>query len=140
MTLQYVCNVVPEQYKDKIFKLRERDIILGSTSIGPHKDDLNFYIDDIEAKSFASQGQQRSVILSLKLALINIYENKYDEKPILLLDDVLSELDLSRQLFLLEEVKNCQVILTCTGVEDLLNKYMTKNESYLFEVKGGEIL
>lgn len=99
---------------------RERDIRLGFTSVGPHRDDVRICIDGEEARGFSSQGQARTAALSLKLAELKIFEKLAGEPPILILDDVMSELDLPRRKKLLSRIKNVQCILTCTHAERVL--------------------
>ncbi|MCL2672153.1 MAG: DNA replication/repair protein RecF [Clostridiales bacterium] len=97
---------------------RERDALRGATSAGPHRDDFVLEIDGRDARIYGSQGQQRSAALALRLALIPIVEQRCGEKPVLLLDDVLSELDAGRQSALLSAAQGCQTFLTCTEVPD----------------------
>lgn len=99
---------------DKLKANRERDIYLGFTSVGPHRDDIAISVNDLDVKKFGSQGQQRTVALSLKLSELEIFKEEMGEYPVLLLDDVLSELDKSRRKKLLEEAQKVQTILTCT--------------------------
>ena len=115
----------------------ERDIFMGYTQSGPHKDDIMFMIDDKEAKFFGSQGQQRTTALALRLAEIDLIQEETGEKPILLLDDVLSELDKERQVFLMQSIQGLQTFLTCTGVEDTVKSYVSKEN--LFFVENGKI-
>lgn len=91
----------------------EKDIELGLTSVGPHRDDLLIEIDEKNARFFASQGQQRSAVLSIKLAEAELLKVKYNEAPILLLDDVLSELDSGRQEYIVDLIGDSQVFITC---------------------------
>ena len=86
---------------------------MGYTTIGPHRDDITMLLNGEDARSFASQGQQRTIVLSMKLAEAQMFESKLDEAPVLLLDDVLSELDENRQTFLLERLEEIQAIITC---------------------------
>lgn len=95
----------------------ERDMRLGFTSIGPHRDDIKFTLNGDDVRVFGSQGQQRTVALSLKLAEAEIFYNKFGEYPILILDDVLSELDKKRQRKLIDAVKNMQTIFTATSLD-----------------------
>lgn len=95
----------------------ERDIRLGFTSIGPHRDDIKFMLNDMDVRVFGSQGQQRTVALSLKLAETEIFYNRFGEYPILILDDVLSELDKKRQRKLVSSVEHLQTIFTATGFD-----------------------
>jgi DNA replication and repair protein RecF len=98
----------------------EKDLRLGFTTVGPHRDDLDFTISGIDAKAYASQGQTRTAALSLKLAEVQIFKELSGEFPILILDDVMSELDLPRRKKLLHRVHGMQVILTCTHAERVL--------------------
>ena len=91
------------------------------TSVGPHRDDLLFQIGDVDIRTFGSQGQQRTSALSLKLSEIELVKNLIHDTPVLLLDDVLSELDSSRQNYLLNSIGDIQTIITCTGLEEFVN-------------------
>lgn len=102
-----------EELKELLKKSRSEDIVGGSTSIGPHRDDLKFFINDIDARGFGSQGQQRSVVLALKLAEAELMAEISGEKPVALLDDVMSELDPYRQDYILNHIKDWQVFITC---------------------------
>lgn len=95
---------------------RQKDIELGYTNVGPHRDEIKFYINSVEVKPFASQGQQRSVVLALKIAEVEVFGEE-KERPILLLDDVFSELDSKRQRQLLEYLKNNQVFVSATNTK-----------------------
>lgn len=116
---------------------RQKDIQRGVTSVGPHRDDIDFFINNIDVKVFGSQGQQRSAALSLKLSELEFIRSECFEYPVLLLDDVLSELDIKRQKYLLENLKNIQTILTCTGIGDIME--FRKNDRYIFNVINGEV-
>lgn len=98
----------------------ERDLALKFTGNGPHRDDMSLFINDRHVRLYGSQGQQRTTALALKLAEIELVKSVLKETPILLLDDVLSELDRSRQLQLLNEMKDVQTIVTCTGMEEFI--------------------
>ena len=114
------------------------DIFRGNTQIGVHHDDLTFLINSLDAKTYASQGQQRSVVLSLRLAEINFLKEKTNEYPILLLDDVLSELDKKRQLKLLEAIdENIQTFITTPTLTDIKDD-LVKN-SKVFYINNGEV-
>jgi DNA replication and repair protein RecF len=104
----------------KLLENRERDIFLGFTSVGPHRDDIAISVNGLDVKKFGSQGQQRTVALSLKLSELEIFKEEMGEYPVLLLDDVLSELDKVRREKLLEEASKVQTILTCTHFEQEL--------------------
>ena len=114
------------------------DIMRGSTKIGPHQDDLEFYINDLDAKMYASQGQQRSIVLSLKLAEINYLKTKTGTYPVLLLDDVLSELDKNRQLKLLDAInENVQTFITTPSISDIKEDLLEKAK--VFKIENGNI-
>jgi DNA replication and repair protein RecF len=98
----------------------EKDLRLGFTTVGPHRDDLDVQINGIDAKAYASQGQMRTAALALKLSEINIFKELSGENPILVLDDVMSELDLKRRRKLLQCIADVQTILTCTHTERVL--------------------
>lgn len=115
----YLPNVSTDNFIKKLQSAREKDLYYGTTSVGIHKDDLLFNINGVNAREFGSQGQQRTVCLSLKLAEVDIVKDKTNYNPILLLDDVLSELDRNRQLYILNSIKNVQTIITSTGIEDI---------------------
>ena len=114
------------------------DIMRGSTKIGPQHDDLEFYINDLDAKMYASQGQQRSIVLSLKLAEINYLKEKTGTYPVLLLDDVLSELDKNRQLKLLDAInENVQTFITTPSISDIKEDLLKKAK--VFKIESGNI-
>lgn len=129
-----------EEIKEKLtrefFSSYERDIRLGFTSVGPHRDDVKIRIDGKDAKGYASQGQTRTAALSMKLAEVEIFKNLAGEAPVLILDDVMSELDLTRRKKLLSRVKDLQCILTCTHAERVL--YGT--ETTKIRIQGGRII
>lgn len=106
-------ETITEKFRKKLNDNKKDDIRTGITNYGPHRDDIEILINSKNAKAFASQGQQRSAVLSLKLAEASVLKEKMGEEPVILLDDVLSELDSSRQDFLLNELTNCQVFITC---------------------------
>ncbi len=104
-----------KEYKDKLVQFRQNDIWRGSTSVGPHKDDLVLTVNGINLRTFGSQGQQRTGVLSLKLAELEFIKSETGEYPILLLDDVMSELDAMRREHLLAFIKDrVQTIITAT--------------------------
>lgn len=133
----YEPNVNEDSFEEKLFINRDRDIILKSTSCGPHRDDIGFLINDIDVRKFGSQGQQRTAALSLNLAEIELVKNKIKDNPILLLDDVLSELDRNRQNYLLNSLKGIQTIITCTGLEEFINNRF--NVDKIYKVEDGRI-
>ena len=131
-----------ENIKDNFYALLEknrvRDSERGITSVGPHRDDFIVLINDIDTKSYGSQGQQRTAVLTIKFASLKIIKELTGEHPVLLLDDVLSELDFSRKRYILSTIGDIQTIITCTGIEDLY-EYLD-DKSKVFKVKDGEIL
>ena len=138
LEIKYKPNVLISEFKEKLEKSIDKDILYTTTSYGPHKDDILFFINNINVRDFGSQGQQRTASLSTKLAEINLIEDEKAVLPVLLLDDILSELDKDRQKFLIKNIKKLQVIITCTGVEDVLKNL---DEEYnIFKVSDGNIL
>ena len=105
--------------RERLFDALERDRFRGSTSVGPHRDDVAMALDGSDVRVYGSQGQQRTVVLSLKLSELQIMRQLRGESPVLLLDDVFSELDRRRQRMLLDAVQGCQTFLTCTHLEEL---------------------
>ena len=101
---------------------------MKSTSAGPHRDDICFLNKDIDIRKFGSQGQQRTAALSLKLSEIELVKRITKDKPVLLLDDVLSELDKHRQNYLLDSICDIQTLITCTGVEEFVNYRFSINK------------
>lgn len=110
-----------EEYEQRLHNGQERDIRLKQTSTGPHRDDFCFMVGDIDIRKFGSQGQQRTAALSLKLSEIELVKKLTKDTPLLLLDDVLSELDSNRQNYLLNSIGEIQTIITCTGLEEFVN-------------------
>ncbi len=120
----------------KALKEREKDEIEASASlIGPHRDDIIFYINGKNAKLFGSQGQQRSIVVALKLVQADLFYEETGEHPVLLLDDIASELDVTRRNFLFDKIKKKQVLITCTDAEKIEN---SENAEY-FRVDKGSI-
>ena len=138
ITIKYEPNVEIMEYEQKIKRNREKDIKYKLTSVGPHRDDFIFYINDMDVKKFGSQGQQRTAALSLKLSEIKLVENVANTTPILLLDDVLSELDSNRQNFLLNSIGEIQTIITCTGLDEFINNRIKINK--IFKVYDGKVI
>lgn len=121
----------------QIFHNRDRDIYNGYASIGPHRDDIEFYINGKDARKYGSQGQQRTIALSLKLAEIRIARQMLDEPPVLLLDDVLSELDLDRQKFLVSEIDDVQLFITSAELNDEVIRDLRGGT--LFRIEDGSV-
>ena len=135
--VKYKPNCPAKDFSRQLFMEGERDVVLGTTTVGPHRDDIQFFINGQEVKVYGSQGQKRTAALSLKMAEIEIVEKTIGEKPILLLDDVLSELDRNRQNYLLEYIKGIQTIITCTGLEEFVTNGININQT--FEIVNGKI-
>ena len=137
LIIAYEPDVYDMFFADELIRARDRDLRFGQTSVGPHRDDIDFKISGTDVRKYASQGQKRSCALSLKLSEIKLVENEIGEKPVLLLDDVFSELDGNRQSSLLKGLNNAQTLITCTG----LDEFVKSNFSYhrLFHVKNGTV-
>lgn len=133
----YEPNVKSDQIEEKLERYREKDLVTQTTSVGPHRDDLKFLINGMDVKVFGSQGQQRTVVLSMKLAELTLMKKHLGESPILLLDDVLSELDDHRQKYLFNYTKDTQTLISCTGVEQSV--WNDQKIGKLFNVKSGVI-
>ena len=138
LEIRYVPNVTPENFREKLNENLEREIFLKQTLYGPHKDDLGFFINGDAVRVYGSQGQQRSAALSLKLAEIELVKRKINDRPVLLLDDVLSELDRKRSLSLFKEIQDVQTFLTCTGLEEFIEK--ERESKKVFHVAAGKII
>jgi DNA replication and repair protein RecF len=130
LLLRYEPNIRAEEFKIKLSNSTERDINTRVTNVGPHRDDINFLNGMIDIRKFGSQGQQRTSALSLKLAEIELVKKITHDKPILLLDDVLSELDRKRQNYLLNSIHNIQTIITCTGLEEFITNRLSCDKIY----------
>lgn len=130
-----------DNIRDSMLKLleqnRKKDMEKRVTSIGPHRDDFSIFLNGIDAKAYGSQGQQRTSVLTIKFASLKIIKEITGEFPVLLLDDVLSELDFNRKRYVLTSIKSIQTIITCTGIEDLTN-YLDEY-SKVFRVRDGVI-
>lgn len=137
LILKYVPCVQIDEFEHKIADSRQKDIKFKSTSYGPHKDDIYFYINDDDVRKYGSQGQQRTSALSLKLAEIELVKSIIHDTPVLLLDDVLSELDGNRQNFLLDSIGDIQTVITCTGLDEFINKRFSINK--VFKVTNGKV-
>ena len=116
---------IKEQLSQEFEKITTKEIELGYTCIGPHRDDIIFKINDKDCKYFSSQGQQRTVALVVKLSLMEVIKQEIGEYPILLLYDVLSELDQTRQDKLIELVSKYQTLISCTKIPNTNIKYNT---------------
>ncbi|MBU3878378.1 DNA replication/repair protein RecF [Faecalicatena sp. AGMB00832] len=137
ISLTYETSIGNMTLEQALKKNRERDLRLKSTSVGPHRDDLCFMAGDLDIRKFGSQGQQRTAALSLKLSEIELVRSLIRDTPILLLDDVLSELDKHRQNYLLDSIHDIQTVITCTGLDEFVNHRFSINK--IFHVKNGHV-
>ena len=137
LEILYEPSVSGEQFAVSLALNRERDIQMKMTSQGPHRDDLCLKTNGIDIRKFGSQGQQRTAALSLKLSEIHLVKEKIKDMPVLLLDDVLSELDSSRQMYLLDSIHDIQTLITCTGLDDFISDRFEINK--VFQVVQGQI-
>ena len=137
LVLAYEPNVSVSQFAEKLCFNREMDIRLGTTTTGPHRDDISFLVDGIDIRKFGSQGQQRTSALYLKMSEIELVKQLVRDYQVLLLDDVLSELDGGRQEQLLAGIKDIQTMITCTGVEDFINHRFPIDKIY--KVMNGKV-
>lgn len=135
--LKYEPNIDDIFFEDELSRAKEKDKKLCQTSVGPHRDDLLFSIGDVDIRKYGSQGQQRTSALSLKLSEIELVRQSISDTPVLLLDDVLSELDSSRQNYLLNNISDTQTIITCTGLDEFVRNRFTVNR--VFEVIAGHV-
>lgn len=144
LILSYEPDTEASELEERLKNTRERDLKFGQTTAGPHRDDLSFFIQDIDIRKFGSQGQQRTSALSLKLSEIQLVKHSIHETPVLLLDDVLSELDSNRQNFLLNSIHDIQTIITCTGLDEFvknrfqIDKVFKVEEGHVSDVKNQE--
>ena len=137
LQLVYEPGVKNDNFEETLLKNRERDLRMKSSSVGPHRDDICFLCGDLDIRKFGSQGQQRTAALSLKLAEIELVKQEVKDTPILLLDDVLSELDKYRQNYLLDSINDVQTLITCTGLDDFVNKRFSINK--ILHVEQGHV-
>lgn len=145
MELSYEANIEYQEtlekqkefFLDKLNKNFKNDVFRRSTTVGPHKDDIKICLEGIDIRHFGSQGQQRTAALSLKLAEIKLIKEETKEVPILLLDDVLSELDAERQNFLIHSLEDVQLFITTTEIGDELKSNLP--DGYTFYVEKGSV-
>ncbi|MCR4585467.1 MAG: DNA replication/repair protein RecF [Lachnospiraceae bacterium] len=138
LRIKYEPHTEAEDYEEVLKKSIEKDIKLKMTSAGPHRDDFIFFSNDIDVRIYGSQGQQRTAALSLKLSEIELVKQMTKDNPVLLLDDVLSELDSNRQTYLLNSIGDIQTIITCTGLDDFVNNRFAYDK--VFRVVEGSII
>jgi DNA replication and repair protein RecF len=137
LLLQYEPSIEDIFFEDELFRVKERDMRQCMTSVGPHRDDLLFSIGEVDIRKFGSQGQQRTSALSLKLSEIELVKRSIHDTPVLLLDDVLSELDSNRQNYLLNSIHDTQTLITCTGLDEFVKNRFQINK--IFKVVQGTV-
>ncbi|MBR2315927.1 MAG: DNA replication/repair protein RecF [Clostridia bacterium] len=124
-----------DEFREILKNGRKTDMLTGTTSFGPHRDDIDIKINGISARRFGSQGQQRSCALALKLGEASMIKKVSSQQPVALLDDVMSELDISRQDYILNHIKDWQVFITCCDPNTILHL----KEGKTFKIEGGEV-
>lgn len=137
LILEYEPDVEEEEFEDKLLKTREKDLRFKVSSTGPHRDDFCVKVNGIDIRKFGSQGQQRTAALSLKMSEIYLVRKIIKDYPVLLLDDVLSELDSSRQNYLLQSIHEIQTMITCTGLDEFIQNQFSINR--VFRVIDGNV-
>lgn len=130
-------NNISESLRQRLLNARSQDIEKGNTSVGPSRDDFGIYINGKDAKVYGSQGQQRTSVLTMKFASLEIIKKETGEYPVLLLDDVLSELDVRRKKYILSSIKGIQTFITMTGYDE--DNIKGIDNIKIFEVVSGEI-
>ena len=136
ISISYEASTGNMSMEDALKRYRERDMRMKSTTVGPYRDDICFTTDSgLDVRRFGSQGQQRTAALSLKLSEIELVKKVIRDTPVLLLDDVLSELDKHRQNYLLDSIHDIQTIITCTGLDEFVNHRFSINK--IFHIKNG---
>ena len=136
--LKYEPNVESDNFADVLKEKRNIDIKNTTTMSGPHRDDFGIFINNVDVRKYGSQGQQRTAALSLKLAEIELVKKIINDNPILLLDDVMSELDSKRREALLNSIKDIQTIITCTGYDDFIKQRINVDKRY--KISNGKIV
>jgi DNA replication and repair protein RecF len=137
LNITYEPNTGADQLETKTARNRDADIRTRETHAGPHRDDLCIRVNGMDLRVYGSQGQQRTAALSMKMAEIDMIERMKGIKPVLLLDDVLSELDADRQNALLKGIHDTQTMITCTGLDDFVSR--TLGADRIFHVKDGSV-
>lgn len=137
LVLKYEPDIEEAFFEDELNQNHEKDKKYGTTSVGPHRDDISFLIGDMDIRKYGSQGQQRTSALSMKLSEIELVKKSIHDKPVLLLDDVLSELDSNRQNYLLNNIHDIQTIITCTGLDEFVQNRFQINK--VFQVVNGTV-
>ena len=130
LVIKYEPNITGNNIYDELVRTRDKDLKLKTTSVGPHRDDISFLNKKIDIRKYGSQGQQRTAALSLKLSEIELVKSIIKDTPVLLLDDVLSELDSNRQRHLLGNLNNVQTLITCTGLDEFVENRFNIDSIY----------
>ena len=146
LSLKYITNIslddmgnVKKLLYDKIDSLFEKEVIYGSTLVGPHRDDFSFKADNIDLLLYGSQGQQKMAVLALKLAEIDVFMDICSEYPVLLLDDLFSELDVDKRNKVISYLnRDIQTIVTTTDIDNINDEII--NEAYVFKINNGEVM
>ena len=147
LELNYISNIdfndqsksnIEKSFLDRLKTNASKDLMSGNTEFGPHRDDMEIIINNMEARSFASQGQQRTIVLSIKLSEVEIIKSDRGVYPVLLLDDVFSELDEERRTYLTRSFKNMQTIITSTDIIDL--EELGELNKSIFYIENGNVL
>lgn len=135
IAVNYEPDVSEGEYEAEMNRFMQKDLKTGSTSVGPHRDDIRFSVNNVDIRRYGSQGQQRTAALSLKLSEIELVKTMIHDTPVLLLDDVMSELDSSRQNYILDNINDVQTVITCTGLDDFIKNRFCINK--IFRIKEG---
>lgn len=136
----YLGDFSEENFKKNLEKKleenKEKEIFLKECRVGPQRDEIEYKINGLDAKSFGSQGQQKTAVLVQKIAEVELFKEERGEYPVLLLDDIMSELDKTRQEFVIDKIKNMQIFITSTEKES----FKDFNRGKYFEIKGGKLV
>lgn len=125
-----------EGMNQKLESSYQKELFLRECIVGPHRDDIEFRINGLEVKNFGSQGQQKTAVLVQKIAEVELFKEEKGEYPVLLLDDIMSELDIKRREFVTDKIKNMQIFITCTEKE----KFDTFRRGKFFEIENGKVI
>jgi DNA replication and repair protein RecF len=135
LVICYEPNTEADDFEERLRRSRDRDIHMKMTSVGPHRDDFSFMDGETDLRRYGSQGQQRTCALSLKLSEIDLVKKVIGHRPVLMMDDVLSELDSGRQNYLLSTIGGIQTFITCTGLDEFVNNRFKIDQ--VFRIESG---
>lgn len=138
LVMNYHPSVDIKDYEDSLKESLYKDMKLRTTSVGPHRDDYSFFANDMNLRIYGSQGQQRSAAISLKLSEISLIKQVTKHNPVLLLDDVFSELDAGRKSHMIDSIGDIQTIITCPNLEDFSSSSMKINK--IFQVDHATVV